>query len=101
MGACATTALSGLGIVSGIGTAAEAINTVSPGMVSSAANFMGQLGTYGRMGISAAATMLPNLTESVSLRIQNLSLNRKIKKEKRRRKTAAVNCQPESPAGQN
>lgn len=82
MGACATTALSGLGIVSGIGTAAEAINTVSPGMVSSAANFMGQLGTYGRMGISAAATMLPNLTESVSLRIQNLSLNRKIKKEK-------------------
>lgn len=34
------------------------------------------------MGISAAATMLPNLTESVSLRIQNLSLNRKIKKEK-------------------
>lgn len=82
MGACATTALSGLGIVSGIGTAAEAINTVSPGMASSAANFMGQLGTYGRMGISAAATMLPNLTESVSLRIQNLSLNRKIKKEK-------------------
>lgn len=82
MGACATTALSGLGIVSGIGTAAEAINTVSPGMVSSAVNFMGQLGTYGRMGISAAATMLPNLTESVSLRIQNLSLNRKIKKEK-------------------
>lgn len=82
IGACATTALSGLGIVSGIGTAAEAINTVSPGMVSSAANFMGQLGTYGRMGISAAATMLPNLTESVSLRIQNLSLNRKIKKEK-------------------
>lgn len=82
MGACATTALSGLGIVSGIGTAAEAINTVSPSMVSSAANFMGQLGTYGRMGISAAATMLPNLTESVSLRIQNLSLNRKIKKEK-------------------
>lgn len=82
MGACATTALSGLGIVSGIGTAAEAINTVSPGMVSSAANFMGQLGTYGRMGISAAATMLPNLTESVSLRIQNLSLNHKIKKEK-------------------
>ena len=65
-----------------IGTAAEAINTVSPGMASSAANFMGQLGTYGRMGISAAATMLPNLTESVSLRIQNLSLNRKIKKEK-------------------
>lgn len=82
IGACATTALSGLGIASGIGSAAEAINTVSPGMASSAANFMGQLGTYGRMGISAAATMLPNLTESVSLRIQNLSLNRKIKKEK-------------------
>lgn len=82
MGACATTALSGLGIASSIGSAAEAINTVSPGMASSAANFMGQLGTYGRMGISAAATMLPNLTESVSLRIQNLSLNRKIKKEK-------------------
>lgn len=82
IGACATTALSGLGIASSIGSAAEAINTVSPGMVSSAANFMGQLGTYGRMGISAAATMLPNLTESVSLRIQNLSLNRKIKKEK-------------------
>lgn len=82
IGACATTALSGLGIASSIGSAAEAINTVSPGMASSAANFMGQLGTYGRMGISAAATMLPNLTESVSLRIQNLSLNRKIKKEK-------------------
>lgn len=81
-GACATTALSGLGIASSLGTAAEAINAVSPGMVNSAANFMGQLGTYGRMGISAAATMLPNLTESVSLRLQNWNVNRKIKKEK-------------------
>lgn len=81
-GACATTALSGLGIASSLGTVAEAANAVSPGMVSSAANFMGQLGTYGRMGISAAATMLPNLTESVSLRLQNWNVNRKIKKEK-------------------
>lgn len=81
-GACATTALSGLGIASSLGTVAEAANAVSPGMVSSAANFMGQLGTYGRMGVSAAATMLPNLTESVSLRLQNWNVNRKIKKEK-------------------
>ena len=70
MGACATTALSGLGIVSGIGTAAEAINTVSPGMASSAANFMGQLGTYGRMGISAAATIVPNLTEPAYTKLE-------------------------------
>lgn len=81
IGACATTALSGLGIASSIGSAAEAINTVSPGMASSAANFMGQLGTYGRMGISAAATILPNLTEAASLQIQKWNLNRKIKKE--------------------
>ncbi len=79
-GAAATTTLSGLGIASSIGTAMEAVNMVSPGMLNSATSFMGQLGTYGRLGVSTVATTLPNLVDSAKFKLQSAMLNRKIKK---------------------
>lgn len=79
-GAAATTTLSGLGVASSIGTAMEAVNMVSPEMLNSATSFMGQLGTYGRLGVSAVATTLPNLVDSAKFKLQSAMLNRKIKK---------------------
>ncbi len=89
-GAGATTALSGLGIASSLGTAAEAANMVSPGMLSSVAGYMGQFGTWGRMGISAAAATLPNTIEGTKLKIQSMYTNLQIKTEKDGEKLAKL-----------